>query len=102
MFANAPVIFNVAVVAPEYTPPLLILVNGPPAPVVLNCHWNAVAVGEVTVKLVFSPAQIVCGAAIVLFAITGFTVISMAIDTSVHPPDVTILLYQVVCVNAGG
>ena len=48
------------------------------------------------------PLQIVWAAAIVLVAITGLTVICIAVEISVHPPDVTVLLYHVVCVNAPG
>jgi hypothetical protein len=40
-------------------------------------------------------------AATVLFAITGLTVIWMAVETLVQPPDVTVLL-SVVCVNVPG
>ena len=49
-----------------------------------------------------APLQIVCAAATVLAAITGVTVICMAAATSVHPPDVTVLLYQVVAVKLPG
>ena len=49
------------------------------------------------------PLQIVCAAATVLFAIAGLTVICIAVDVfGVHPPEVTVLLNQVVCVRAPG
>ena len=45
----------------------------------------------------------VCAVLTVLEAITGFTVISIADETSaVQGPDETVLLYQVVAVNAPG
>ena len=46
------------------------------------------------------PEQTVCAALIVLVLITGVTVIATAVVTSVHKPDVTTLLYQVLTVNA--
>jgi hypothetical protein len=48
------------------------------------------------------PLQIACAAVTVLFAIAALTVICIAVAVFVHPPDVTVLLYQVVCVKAPG
>jgi hypothetical protein len=59
--------------------------------------------GVVPVKpLGVVPVQIACAVLTVLFAITGLTVISIAVDTSLQPPDVTVLRYQVVVVKAPG
>jgi hypothetical protein len=49
-----------------------------------------------------SPKQSVCAADTVLLPITGFMVICTAAEVSTQPPDDTILLYQVVAVNADG
>ena len=42
------------------------------------------------------PLQIICAELTVLFVITGFTVICIALEVLEQPPDETVLLYQVV------
>jgi hypothetical protein len=60
-------------------------------------------VGVVPVRAAgVEPEQIVCAALTVLLAIAGLTVICIAGDTSVQPPEVTVLLYHVVAVSAPG
>ena len=60
-------------------------------------------VGKVPVNAAgIVPVQMDCAAATVLFAITGFTVICIAVDVLVHPPDVVTRLYHVVAVKLPG
>lgn len=60
MDTRTPVSVRVAVVAPLYTPPFVMLLHEPP-PLVLSCHWKLVAAADVMLKLVLVPTQIVCG-----------------------------------------
>ena len=46
--------------------------------------------------------QIAWAAVMVLFASTGLTVTWIAAVVLLHPPDVTVLRYQVVCVSTPG
>jgi hypothetical protein len=55
----APVIFNVAVVALEYTPPLVILAQLFPMSVLI-CHWKLVADADVMLNAALLPGLSNC------------------------------------------
>ena len=63
----APVMFSVAVVAPLYTPPLVMLLNVAP-PFTLTSHWYDEMSVPAMVKLVFVPSQMVAFDGLVVMA----------------------------------
>ena len=83
-------IVNVAVVAPEYTPPLVTFVK--PLPV-FTCHWY---VGEVpvaaTVKLALSPEHMATLAGCVVMATGVLTVSVTQFDVTTLPQVVDVIL----------
>ena len=75
-------------------------------PDALVCQYHVSPAGGVPLLVKVTPASAHCGELEVGLpgsAGNGFTVISIAVDTlSAQGPEITVLLNQVVCVNADG
>src|SRR4030095_5476205 len=76
------------------------------APVVMDkpvAGLHAYVFAPLAVKVTLPPLQKFVGPLAEMVMVgRGLTVIFIAVDVLVHPPDVTVLLYQVVCVNGPG